>query len=360
MNIEDLENYDFREPSIDNDGNSELQRSETEEFVERFLKPPDFSVVINTSLITLGQFLSSDPNPLEWIVPEILPEGLTILASRPKMGKSWLCLNLGLSVASGIKVFNKFDVQPQKVLYITFEDSKARLFGRLQSLIDSNYFVSNAVESNFILTPELTIPYLDEGGIEFLFEKIHEEGIKLVIIDTLTRALKNQQSNKQASYVGDYKLISPYQNFALKNHISLIFVYHTRKALSEGEYFIDEIQGTTGITAGADTLMVLKKEKEKFKLYLTGKDVIADDIDLTFDKQSGLWLIDSQETKIDTTPEREEIINLLQNEEREMRTSEIASKLGKKENNISTMLQKLVKENKIKNPKYGFYSIPKE
>jgi hypothetical protein len=335
-----------------------LPRDLAEELANRELNSPINFVHSSLSLVTLGQFLSSVIQPVEWIIPGILPEGLTILASRPKMGKSWLCLNLGLAVASGIRVFKKFDVQPQKVLYITFEDSKARLFGRLNSLMSTNIFNSTAVENNFVLTPELTIPFLDEEGMEFLLEIIKKEGIKLVIIDTFPRALKNYQSTKQTSYLGDYKMISPYQSFALKYHISLIFVYHTRKTISEDDYFVDEIQGTTGITAGADTLMVLKKVKENYLIQLIGKDVISEDIELTFDKKSGLWLIDSQENKIETTPEREEIINLLISEGREMRTSEIASKLGKKENNISTMLQKLVKENKIKNPKYGYYSIP--
>lgn len=360
MENKEFDNYEFEERAAIYEFEGEVPRTEAEQLADRALNPKNLRLSKSSSLITLGEFLESDIKPVEWIIPEILPEGLAILASRPKMGKSWLCLNLALSVASGMRVFKKFDVQPQKVLYITFEDSKARLSSRLQSLMSSNLFNSDSVSTNFILTLELTIPFLDEGGTEFIFEKIQSEGIKLVIIDTLTRALKNQQSNKQSSYVGDYKLISQYQNFALTNHISLIFVYHTRKALSESEYFIDEIQGTTGITAGADTLMVLKKEKENYKLYITGKDVIADDLDLTFDKETGLWLIESQKIKIDTTPEREEIITLLISENREMRTSEIAAKLNKKKNNVSTQLQKLTDENKIKNPKYGFYSIPKE
>ena len=359
MNKDKIDNYQFEERAAISQYDGGLPPIEAEELADREINSDEYSVKKISSLITLGDFLASDIKPVEWIIPEILPEGLTILASRPKMGKSWLCLNLALSVSSGKKVFNKFNVQPQKVLYVTFEDSPARLFSRLKSLMSSNNFDSVSVKDNFTLTPELTIPFLDDGGMEFLKQKITEEEIKLIFIDTLPTALKSNQSNKQASYLGDYKLISPYQRFALDNHISLIFVYHTRKALSDVEYVIDEIQGTTGITAGADTLMVLKNEKVNYKLYITGKDVISDDLNLTFDKETGLWLIDSQEMKIDTTPEREEIINLLNSENREMRTSEIALKLNKKENNISTLLQKLVKENKIINPKYGFYSIPK-
>jgi RecA-family ATPase len=34
-------------------------------------------------------------------VPGILPEGVNILAGRPKMGKSWAALNIAVAVASG-------------------------------------------------------------------------------------------------------------------------------------------------------------------------------------------------------------------------------------------------------------------
>jgi RecA-family ATPase len=39
--------------------------------------------------------------PIQWAIPEILPEGLTLLAGKPKLGKSWLALAMALAVASG-------------------------------------------------------------------------------------------------------------------------------------------------------------------------------------------------------------------------------------------------------------------
>ena len=40
--------------------------------------------------------------PLKFAVPKIIPEGLTILAGRPKIGKSWLVLLLGIVLANGV------------------------------------------------------------------------------------------------------------------------------------------------------------------------------------------------------------------------------------------------------------------
>ena len=39
--------------------------------------------------------------PINWVVPGVLPEGLTILAGKPKLGKSWLALDMALAVAAG-------------------------------------------------------------------------------------------------------------------------------------------------------------------------------------------------------------------------------------------------------------------
>ena len=39
--------------------------------------------------------------PINWVVPGIVVEGLTLLAGKPKRGKSWFALNLALAVAQG-------------------------------------------------------------------------------------------------------------------------------------------------------------------------------------------------------------------------------------------------------------------
>lgn len=38
--------------------------------------------------------LAEEFPPIRWIVPDILPEGVTILAGKPKLGKSWLAMDL--------------------------------------------------------------------------------------------------------------------------------------------------------------------------------------------------------------------------------------------------------------------------
>ena len=72
------------------------------------------------------------PEP-KWIVPGIFTEGLTMLAGRPKVGKSWLALQIATAVACGGKVFEQ-DITPGKVLYLALEDSGRRLKDRIEKL----------------------------------------------------------------------------------------------------------------------------------------------------------------------------------------------------------------------------------
>ena len=146
--------------------------------------------------------------------------------------------------------------------------------------------------------------------------------------------------------------------FALDTHIAILLVHHTTK-FDYDENVFDGIQGTTGITAGADTLMVFRKLGDNFKLHITGKDVIADELTLHFDRKTCTWH-PIENLPQGSTPERTEILELLSRTGKEMQTQEIAIALDKKKNNVSSMLGKMVKEGVISNPKFGFYSLPNE
>ncbi len=84
-----------------------------------------------TSLVPSFQYLDelaeqTFPETL-WVVPDLLPEGLTLLAAKPKLGKSWLALGLALAVASGGVALGKVPVNQGAVLYLALEDSPKRL-----------------------------------------------------------------------------------------------------------------------------------------------------------------------------------------------------------------------------------------
>ena len=63
------------------------------------------------------------------------PEGCILFAGRPKLGKSWFVLQLGLAVASGDDAFGGFPVNRGDILYLALEDTRRRLQSRAKQLL---------------------------------------------------------------------------------------------------------------------------------------------------------------------------------------------------------------------------------
>lgn len=86
-------------------------------------------------IYTLTGLVNRDfPEP-KWAIPGILSEGLNILAGRPKLGKSILALNLGITIAGGGYAMKKIKCAPGDVLYLSLEDKHRRVKSRAVKMI---------------------------------------------------------------------------------------------------------------------------------------------------------------------------------------------------------------------------------
>jgi hypothetical protein len=68
---------------------------------------------------------------ISFVVPRYIAQGLTILAGRPKAGKSYLALNIAVAIATGAEVLGE-KVEQGDVLYLA-PDVAARVSDRMGS-----------------------------------------------------------------------------------------------------------------------------------------------------------------------------------------------------------------------------------
>jgi hypothetical protein len=73
--------------------------------------------------------------PVHYVLPGLIPDGLTILAAKPKAKKSWLMLDLAIGVAAGRYVLGTLKPAEGDVLYLALEDSARRLQRRMDKLL---------------------------------------------------------------------------------------------------------------------------------------------------------------------------------------------------------------------------------
>src|SRR5690606_9347077 len=87
-----------------------------------------------SSFIDAQTLLSLEFEPIKYVVPGYVAEGLTILGGRPKLGKSWLALDWVIAVASGGQSLGVKCEQGDS-FYLALEDNQRRLQDRLRVVL---------------------------------------------------------------------------------------------------------------------------------------------------------------------------------------------------------------------------------
>lgn len=222
--------------------------------------------------------------PIEFVIDNLIGQGLYILAGAPKVGKSWLSLDICLSIAKGEKVL-EHETKCGTALYLCLEDSFERIQKRLYELTDEpTDNLHFAIMANTI-----------GSGLENQIEKFKYEhsDLKIVVIDTMQMIRESTEN----SYGSDYKELSILKSLADKLKIAIVLVHHTRKC-SDSDPF-NMISGSTGLSGCVDGSMVLvetKRGSRKAKLYCVGRNIENAEINLLFDSDLKKWNVTDEPT----------------------------------------------------------------
>ncbi len=201
--------------------------------------------------------------PTHFLVDELIPEGLHILAGAPKIGKSWLALWLCLCVAQGQALWN-FATTQGEALYLSLEDSFQRIPTRLFDLTEDA-----PSTLHFAIMADTLKHGLEQQIEQFLME---HPTTKLVVIDTLQR-VRGTGSDSNL-YANDYQDIGLLKKLADNQHIAILLIHHLRKLHDDDP--MNMISGSTGLSGAADSAFVLQKNSRLANiasLHCTGRDI---------------------------------------------------------------------------------------
>ena len=217
--------------------------------------------------------------PITFLVNDLLPQGLHLLAGAPKIGKSWLALWLCLQVARGESLWN-FPTHSCEVLYLCLEDSFQRIQSRLFDLTEDA-----PPTLHFAVMAE----QLHSGLIEQIEQFLKEHpATGLIVIDTLQRI--RTMSNDANPYANDYRDIGVLKALADRHRIAVLLIHHLRKLGDDDP--MNMISGTTGLSGATDSNFVLRKSKRRENtatLYCTGRDIAYRELSLEFSGETHTW-----------------------------------------------------------------------
>jgi hypothetical protein len=291
---------------------------------------------------------------IKWIIPDLLPEGLTILSGKPKTGKSWAAIGMAFEISSGGLAFNHFPCKKGKVLYLALEDSQRRLQKRRNKILESKdeNFDIDSIKNIIYKTDK--IKSLEQGGKEFLIETLKkEQGIDLIIIDTLNRFAPPK--NGDEGYSEMTRILSILHEIAKEYQIGIILIHHNKKGNgNDNEDPMDMILGSTAISGVSDTLMVFKKNKNGTVLYVKGRDVEDIEIAIEFNKETCIWEYKGDAKTIALSEERKKILEVL-DYEIPYTPKEIAEMGNLNYGSVRILLRKMLEEGIISQPEKGKY-----
>jgi hypothetical protein len=301
---------------------------------------------------TAADLMKEDLPPVMWAVPGILPEGLSLLAGKPKLGKSWLALGLAVAKASGGVALGKIPVDRGEVLYLALEDNRRRLQNRLRKVLNGD-----PPPGGLHIATEW--PRVDEGGADDLDDwlAVHPDA-GLVVVDIL-KVVRPSVSGNRGIYDADYEALQSMQRLAGAHGVSVLVVHHTRKMAAVDP--VDEVSGSTGLSGGADGIMVLKRDRGKADAYLhvTGREVEEDaELALGWDASRASWMLAGDAEEYRLSQERRSVLKTLGAAGGGMAPREIAEALDKSVGSVKVLLGEMVKAGQVTNPAYGKYDLP--
>jgi hypothetical protein len=268
--------------------------------------------------------------PISYLVPLLIPEGVTILAGKPKVGKSWFALDLALALAGGRYVLGDIHLMDGDVLYAALEDNERRLRSRVERILTQN-------EQKWPDRLTLTTQWrrLDAGGVADAKEWAASVARpRLIILDTLA-GVRGDRNNKDTTYEGDYRALQELQKWTGEVGLGALILHHTRKMESDDP--IDSVSGTLGLAGCVDTVAVLARTGKGTTLYIRGRDVEEQEKAIVFNKETCRWTILGEAEEVQRSQTRQKILTLLDD------VSLVKEALGPKE----IALQTYISENTV-------------
>ncbi len=226
--------------------------------------------------------------PLEFAVPGIIPEGLTLNIGAPKIGKSWMVLGHGLGLASGGYTLGRIKVGPARpVLYLALEDGDRRLQDRCRKLLNHEPIPAlldylTRIEPGHVIAT--IAAWLESYGTLR----------PLVILDTLGKVMPPALQG-ESPYQRDYRVGSALHALCDRYPgMALLVNHHDRKA--DVDDFVDSVSGTHGLAGAADTVVVLARDRQETAglLKVTGRDVREAEYALEF-RDGHCWQLDGDD-----------------------------------------------------------------
>ena len=181
----------------------------------------------NIRSFTIDELYEEAGDDPGWLVDGVLPIGeLVLLVGEPKKGKSWLALDLAVSLSLAEPFIGIPTITERSVLFCNFEDGAAELARRLKMRLTAE---RPETAARFDIVPARG--ETPQEFVAFLTDAVRTGLPGLVVIDPLAELLGGLDENDSRDMSN---LLRPLRNLAHDFGTTILVVHHRRKAGGAG------------------------------------------------------------------------------------------------------------------------------
>jgi len=211
-------------------------------------------------IVPVSHISAAIPDEPTWLIETLwASQAVGLIGGAPKSCKSWLALEMALSVASGRPCLGSFEPrQTGPVLLYAAEDSPRQVRRRLEGLAQVRRVDFGALGVHLILEPALRLDLPED--LQRLDDAVVSHTPRLLILDPFVR-LHRIDENSAAEVSA---LLADLRSLQRRRQVAIVLVHHTRK--SNGEAAGPALRGSGDLHAWGDSNLYLRRNGDDLVL----------------------------------------------------------------------------------------------
>lgn len=209
---------------------------------------------------SVRQLLNEHPSLRRPVIHGLLREGETMnVIASPKIGKSWLVVDLALAVATGCPWLETFETERGDVLIVDNELHQETSANRIPKVMKARGFtLENVADRVFVANVRGGLQ--DIFGLANYFQQLQPGRFKLIVLDAFYRFMpKDSDENDNGTMSQVYNHLDGY---AARLGCSFVLVHHSSKGNQSGKSVTDVGAGAGSRSRATDTHLVLRPHEE--------------------------------------------------------------------------------------------------
>ena len=295
--------------------------------------------------------LDREPSEQRWLIETLWTQcGVGIIGGNPKSLKTWLGLEMAVSVASATLCLQQFTTQqPGPVLIFLAEDRLCMIRERLEALCAHRGLGLEALDLHVITVPSLRLD--SKLDVARLDATISIYTPRLLLLDPFVRLHQSDENSAQDVAA----ILASLREMQRQHELAIVVTHHTRKnhrATQHGQM----LRGSGDFHAWADSALYLTHEKDTLRLTMEHRSAPAPDP--RFLRLAGnpphLTLLDIQPDDDSQSSIEDRLLQTLQRSPTPIRRTQLRSLLAINNARLGRALETLEQQGRIHRTRDGW------